>query len=144
MVLDSDLDLLTLEEVAEILKLDYQTVWKMSREQYVLTEVLPTVRVGRMKRVRRVALAAWLEGQQTFERRDFAIMNRSGQFWTAHGCWGQQQAADKYRSLVELPESVDGLDKVIHATPKQGGVLDIRYYRGNAEDSEARVVELGA
>ena len=48
--------LMTAEQVAELLGMDVEWVWKMSRRG-----VIPTITLGRSRRYRRDAILGWLE-----------------------------------------------------------------------------------
>lgn len=140
---------LTLTEVAEILRITYQSVWEWTTPGYCPASqpLIPTTKIGKFKRVKRSDLEEWIAKQQdTQEEKQvkYVIVNKSGQYWTMQGCWGVEQAAELYSSLNELPAKLDGLKREVHSTHERGGSLDIRYYRGKSQDSEARVVELGS
>lgn len=48
--------LMTAEQVAELLSMDVEWVWKMSRRGQI-----PTITLGRFRRYRREAILRWLE-----------------------------------------------------------------------------------
>ena len=56
------LEALTVKEVAEILHVSRPTV-----EKHIKTGELPSVQIGRCRRVRRVDLQSFLEGRWTYE-----------------------------------------------------------------------------
>lgn len=54
--------LLRAEQVAELLAVRPSTVFELSRRRH---DPLPSVRIGRSKRFRHVAVAAWVEAQSS-------------------------------------------------------------------------------
>jgi len=70
--------------------------------------------------------------------RKYAIENGSGQWWTGE-CWGAEQARAEYDSIDDLPDYIDDPELELEVFASD----DMRYYAEGAQESEARVREVG-
>ena len=68
--------------------------------------------------------------------RNFRIQDNSGAWWTG-SCFGAEQAAERYDSLDDLPEEIDGLELEIHDSDPTKP--DARYYAEGEMEAEASV-----
>ena len=69
----SDHDILTLEEVAQYLRLKPQTIYKWAQEKRI-----PAAKLGKEWRFRKSVLDRWLDDQMLDENSGFSHLRRNG------------------------------------------------------------------